>query len=62
MEMLSDGWQLSHVAQQLEFVSDSAFIAFFDSIQARHRHVIHLKILFVNLFFILPGGQFSTLT
>lgn len=29
MEMLSDGWQLSLVAQQLEFVSDSAFIAFF---------------------------------
>lgn len=29
MEMLSDGWQLSHVAQQLEFVSDSAFITFF---------------------------------
>lgn len=29
MEMLSDGWQLSLVAQQLEFVSDSAFISFF---------------------------------
>lgn len=29
MEMLCDGWQLSHVAQQLEFVSDSAFIVFF---------------------------------
>lgn len=29
MEMLSDGWQLSYVAQQLEFVSDSAFITFF---------------------------------
>lgn len=29
MEMLSDGWQLSQVAQQLEFVSDSAFITFF---------------------------------
>lgn len=29
MEMLCDGWQLSYVAQQLEFVSDSAFITFF---------------------------------
>ncbi|WP_066569745.1 helix-turn-helix transcriptional regulator [Snodgrassella sp. CFCC 13594] len=29
MEMLSDGWMLSQVAQQLEFISDSAFIAFF---------------------------------
>lgn len=29
MEMLSDGWTLSSVAQQLEFVSDSAFITFF---------------------------------
>lgn len=29
MEMLSDGWQLSYVVQQLEFASDSAFITFF---------------------------------
>ncbi|WP_336153068.1 helix-turn-helix transcriptional regulator [Acinetobacter ursingii] len=29
MEMLSDGRQISQVAQQLEFVSDSAFIFFF---------------------------------
>ena len=29
MEMLSDGCLLSYVAQRLEFVSDSAFIAFF---------------------------------
>jgi AraC-type DNA-binding domain-containing proteins len=29
MEMLSDGGQISQVAQQLEFVSDSAFITFF---------------------------------
>lgn len=29
MEMLADGCHISQVAQQLEFVSDSAFIAFF---------------------------------
>lgn len=29
MEMLCDGWSLSQFAQQLDFVSDSAFIAFF---------------------------------
>ncbi|WP_395300184.1 helix-turn-helix transcriptional regulator [Enterobacter sp. ECC-175] len=29
MEMLCDGWSLSYVAQQLDFVSDSAFIVFF---------------------------------
>ncbi|CQH20504.1 AraC family transcriptional regulator [Yersinia frederiksenii] len=29
MEMLCDGWLLSQVAQQLDFVSDSAFIVFF---------------------------------
>lgn len=29
MEMLCDGWSLSQVAQQLDFVSDSAFIVFF---------------------------------
>lgn len=29
MEMLCDGWKLSQVAQQLDFVSDSAFIVFF---------------------------------
>ncbi len=29
MEMLAEGKQISEVAQQLEFVSDSAFIVFF---------------------------------
>jgi AraC-like DNA-binding protein len=29
MERLCDGWSLSQVAQQLDFVSDSAFIVFF---------------------------------
>ncbi len=29
MEMLAEGKQISEVAQQLEFISDSAFIVFF---------------------------------
>lgn len=29
MEMLAEGRQISEVAQQLEFISDSAFIVFF---------------------------------
>jgi AraC-like DNA-binding protein len=44
MEMLSDGWMLSQVAQQLEFISDSAFIAFF----RRHTGMTPIHYLYEN--------------
>ncbi len=57
MEMLAKGRQISEVAQQLEFISDSAFIVFSANIQVLLQSVIYgiflVKIPINKIFFIV---------